>query len=144
MRRLATTILVAAFVAIGLWAPRGWAAGAPNGNGTEAAQALKAADIVKLINTARTPADHLKIAAWFDEQAKEARAEAKKFGSLSDCYSQEKNKAMYKGVAAGAGVHAHAWCSLQAHRYLTAAADDEKLANMHRTIAEQLAKAEKH
>lgn len=138
MKQLTTAIILSAFLLpalllLGLQTPAAWAAETPNGATGQAVKLTTQSPIAKMVEEAKTPADHLRIAEWYEAQAKEARAEARKFGALSDCYTNK--------VRAGSpSLRAHRWCSLQARRYRSAAQEDEQLAKMHRKIAEQLAK----
>ena len=143
MKRLATAMLFAPVVALVLWAPRAWAAEALSPVSAEAVRSATETDIAKLVKEAKTPADYEAIAVWYDNQAKLARAQAQKFGALSDCYRTQENKAVYKGASLGARVYAHDWCNLRAHRYLSEAQQDEQLAKMNRAIAARLEKTTK-
>lgn len=137
MRKMTTTIILPVLVVIGLWAPTAWSAGVPNATSAQGAHEESEPVITKMLREAKSPADHLNIAAWYDKQAKVAREQARKFGVLSDCYSQK------VGAGTTSSVRAHQWCNLQARRYRAAAEEDERLAKMHRAIADQLAKAAK-
>ena len=104
--------------------------------GPRSAHALDAADLPKAIESAKTAADHEAIATYFEEQAKEARATAKRHQEMGAIYKKESSPAPKSGGAAHLfhtqmGEH----CDDLATKYEKVAKDYEAMAAEHRAQA---------
>ena len=104
--------------------------------GARPAHALDAADLPKAIENAKTPADHEAIAAYFDEQAKGARATAEMHRKMGATYKKESSPPPKSGGAAHLfhtqmGEH----CDDLATKYEKVAKDYEAMAAEHRAQA---------
>jgi len=83
-------------------------------------------DIEQLITTAKTPADHEAIAAYYDKEAKEAHEKHAKHQKMEEFY--KKNAALNKS---GFGAH----CDIIAANFDKTAKEYEALAKLHRDMA---------
>ena len=93
---------------------------------------VAAADIAEMISSAKTPADHEAIAAYYDGEAKEARQKADEHRKMGEAYK--------KGGGALAGkTYFHEHCEALTRSYTAEAKENESLAAAHR----QMAKAHK-
>lgn len=95
----------------------------------------QAPEIAKLIATAKTPEDHIKIAKFYEQQAKKAREKATELRTFSNCYMK---KARERQLPQG-----RRECNLQVFQYQKIAQEDQNLAKMHLEIAKQLEKKQK-
>jgi hypothetical protein len=103
--------------------------------GLTSAHALDESDIQAAIENAKTPADHEAIAAYFDEQAKEARETATRHQKMGAVYKKSPpgppkgggGPALHKTM----GDH----CDSVAAKYEQAAKDYEAMAAAHRAEA---------
>jgi len=87
-----------------------------------------AADIAEMIGSAKTPADHEAIAAYYDGQAKEARQKAEEHRKMGEAYK--------KGGGALAGkTHFYEHCEVLTRNYTSDANQYEALAAAHRQKA---------
>jgi hypothetical protein len=112
-RLLAALTLFAMAIALGM--PGGWAAPA------------QAADIEQMIVSAKTPADHEAIAAYYDQQAKEARDKAELHRKMGQDYKKA-------GGALAHKTHFHEHCEALTAGYERAAKDFAALAAAHREM----------
>ncbi len=87
-------------------------------------------DINKLIETATTHEDHMKIADYYEKQASEAEAKARSHASMADSY---KNRSK---PLTGLATH----CSNLANKYKEAAEEYKAMAMEHRKMAEEMHK----
>jgi len=95
-----------------------------------AADAAQPADIEKMIASAKTPADHEAIAAYYDKQAAEARAKAEEHRRMGEDYKRG-------GGALAEKTHFHEHCEALTRSYNQAAKDYEALAAAHRDMAKK-------
>jgi hypothetical protein len=103
--------------------------------GVVAAQALDASDLPQAIENAKTAADHEAIAAYFDEQAKEARAAAARHEKMGATYKKHPPTSPKSG--SGHAFHAQMGehCDDLVSQYEEAARDYEAMAAAHRAEA---------
>ena len=85
-------------------------------------------EITKLIETATTAEDHMKIAEYFDKQAEEAETKARFHESMAKAY-RERSKPLE-----GPAIH----CSNIAKKYEEAAEEYKAMAMEHRNMAEEM------
>lgn len=90
------------------------------------ASAEEGKNVEQMITEAKTPADHEAIAAYYDEEAKDAREKHAKHQQMEEFY--KKSPALNK-----AGFSTH--CDLIAANYDKTAKEYEALAKMHRDMA---------
>jgi hypothetical protein len=115
-RRALIGVFAAAFLAAGLVSsPVGVRAG-------------EKVDIEKKIAEAKTPADHEAIAAYFDKEAKHARAAAKYHSEMGESYKK-------MGGALIEKQHADKHCDAITAGYEAIAKENEDLAAAHRAMA---------
>lgn len=120
MKRL-TILLAAAFIALVVAALPMMRAGAQSATVT-------ADNLDQMITSAKTPADHEAIAAFYDQEAADAKSKAELHRKTADTYRQMKiSKPVYMaemcdGIAAG---------------FKKTASDAENLAKMHREMAKK-------
>ncbi len=81
-----------------------------------------------MISSAKNADDHLKLAADYEKQATELRAEAKKHREMAEMYVKNPS---YLNLKAGFDQH----CRAIAKSFEAAAAEAEKLAKAHRQMA---------
>ena len=91
------------------------------------AAADEQADIELLVRSAKTPADHERIAAYYDREAVIARAQAEKHRRMSEDYK--------KAGGPAAKTHLHEHCDALVKTYQSAAKDYESMAKAHREMA---------
>jgi hypothetical protein len=84
-------------------------------------------EIIILIQTATSPEDHLKIADYFDKQAKKDEEKARFYASMSDSYAN-RDKPLH-GLAK--------YYSDQSKKYMEMAQGYKNLATEHRKMADQ-------
>jgi hypothetical protein len=85
-------------------------------------------EINKLIETAKTPEDHMKIAEYYEKEATKAEAQARLHASLADSY---KNRGKpFTGLAKH--------CSDLSKRYMEAAKDYKAMAMEHMKMAQEM------
>jgi len=116
--RLLSTALLALFGIVGLSA-------------TEPKAALTKQELKTAITNATTPADHQRIAAYYQEQADNMLAEAKEHDELAALYAKSLNP-----VAVKMGRNAE-HCKYFAQYARKAAQQDKELAKMHEDMAKQ-------
>jgi hypothetical protein len=87
-------------------------------------------DVDKAIATAKTPADHEAIAAYYDKEAAEAQAKADSHSKMGEDYKK-------LGGAATEKVHLELHCDRLAKSYARAAKEAKALAAAHRAMAKQ-------
>jgi hypothetical protein len=90
-------------------------------------------DVDKAIATAKTPADHEVIAAYYDKEAAEAQAKADSHSKMGEDYKKA-------GSALVAKLHIEQHCERLAKSYATAADEAKALAAAHRAMAKQAEK----
>ena len=90
------------------------------------APAAEEPEIVRLLNNAKTPADHAAIAAYYEQQAAEARKKAEEEKKLGGCYRNNSMQGKDAFIS---------YCSLMARHYAAIAKADAALAEMHRKLA---------
>jgi hypothetical protein len=103
--------------------------------GVVAAHALDSADLPKAIENAKTPADHEAIAAYFDEQAKEARATADMHRQMGGAYRKRPPTSPKGGGSDTFGTRMRGHCEDLVSKYEQVAKDDEAMAAAHRAEA---------
>jgi|GEM_PF-1606142 hypothetical protein len=92
------------------------------------------AQIAELIKNAKTAQDHLKIAQYFDKEAKRAEQRARDSASFARCYHETRRlSTRYAGPARNE-------CIIRQKEYQKIAAEDRKLAKIHRELAAELEK----
>jgi hypothetical protein len=84
----------------------------------------------KLIETATTPEDHIKIAEYYEKQAAKAEVKASSHASMADSYKNRGKPLL--------GLATH--CSNLSKRYREAAEEYKAMAMEHRKIAEEMQK----
>ncbi|MBI2486778.1 MAG: hypothetical protein HYW01_07445 [Deltaproteobacteria bacterium] len=84
--------------------------------------------ITKLIESATTPEDHMKIADYYEKQAAKAERKARFHASMGDSY---KNRSK---PLAGLATH----CSNLANKYKEAAEEYKAMATEHRKMAQEM------
>jgi len=84
-------------------------------------------EIIILIQTATSPEDHLKIADYFDKQAKKDEEKARFYASMSDSYANRDKPLL--GLAK--------YYSDQSKKYMEMAQGYKNLATEHRKMADQ-------
>lgn len=87
-----------------------------------------AADIMEMIASAKTPADHEAIAAYYDGQAKEARQKAEEHRKMGEAYKKG-------GGALANKTHFHEHCEALVRSYTSEAKEYEALTAAHRKMA---------
>ncbi len=92
------------------------------------------AKIADMIRNAKTAEDHLKIAEHFEKQAKEAEERANDSAAFARCYHDTRR------LSTRYAAPARNECILQQNEYRRIAAEDRKLAKIHREIAAELPK----
>ena len=91
---------------------------------------VAAAYIAEMISSAKTPADHEAIAAYYDGEAKEAQQKADEHRKMGEAYK--------KGGGALAGkTHFHEHCEALVRSYTAEAKEYESLAAAHRQMAKK-------
>lgn len=88
-------------------------------------------DMGAMIGTAKSKADHERIATMFETEAAEARAQSEKHKKMADAYRKSGNPA----IVAKSGLVEH--CETLAKSFATAAEEYAALAKMHREMAGQ-------
>lgn len=126
MNKARSVLAIAMVVAVFALAPQ--FAMAQN-KGTHESEAVQ---IAKLISTAKTSADHRKIAEYYQKQAKEAEQKAKDVNAFGDCYQKMARK--------GEFARSRRDCALMVVQYRKIAKEDEQMARTHFEIAKKLAK----
>ncbi|KRT65446.1 MAG: hypothetical protein XU11_C0026G0008 [Candidatus Dadabacteria bacterium CSP1-2] len=87
-------------------------------------------DVDKMIETATTPEDHIKIAEYYEKQAKKMEEKARLHGTLADSY---KNRGKpFSGLAKH--------CSDLSKKYMEAAKDYKTMAMEHMKMAQDMQK----
>jgi len=94
------------------------------------AGAAYAADIEEMIASAKTPADHEAIAAYFDKQAADAKAKAEEHRKMGESYKKG-------GGALAEKTHFHEHCEALVKIYNQAAKDYAAMAAAHRDMAKK-------
>ncbi len=92
------------------------------------AGAAEEVDIEKLISTAKTPADHEAIAAYYDKEAAAAKGKAEVHRKMGEDYKKA-------GGAAALKTHFHEHCESLVRIYEAAAKDYAAMAASHREMA---------
>jgi hypothetical protein len=87
-------------------------------------------DLDKAIATAKTPADHEAIAAYFDKEAAEAQAKADNHAKMEDAYKK-------LGTALVEKQHLDQHCDRLSAAYAQAAKENRALAKAHRDMAKK-------
>ena len=87
-----------------------------------------ASDIGDKIAAARTAADHEAIAAWYDDQAKEAEQKAAEHKKMGEAYKKEPG-----GISSKTHFHEH--CEALVKNYTAEAKEYRSLAAAHRQMA---------
>jgi len=87
-------------------------------------------DIDKMIETAKTPEDHLKIAEYYEKQAAKMEREASFHASLAESYKNRGKPLL--------GLAKH--CSDLSKRYMEAAKDYKAMAMEHMKMAQEMQK----
>jgi hypothetical protein len=105
-----------------------------------AVRALDAADLPRAVQSAKTPADHEAIAAYFDEQAKAARAEAAHHRDLAAIYGKEPPVSPKGGETHAFHRQMAQHCDALAKEYEQAAKDYASMAAAHRAKAKAAAR----
>ncbi len=101
---------------------------------SDAGATASGAQIGEMIKNAKTAQDHLKIAQYFDKQAEKAEQHAKDSASFARCYHETRRlSTRYAGPARNE-------CILRQKEYEKIAAEDRKLAKIHRELAAELEK----
>lgn len=103
--------------------------------GPGAAIALDPADLPNAIENAETPADHEALAAYFEGEAKEARAMAERHRKMAATYRSLRKPAGHKGVRARLERTMPKHCDELVARYEADAKDYEAMAAEHREAA---------
>jgi hypothetical protein len=97
--------------------------------------ALDAADLPSAIENAKTPADHEAIAAYYDGEAKAARAAAEQHRKMAAAYGKHPEPAGAKGVRSSIYKTMPRHCDQLVASYEAAAKDNDALAAAHREAA---------
>ena len=92
------------------------------------------ATIAEMIRNAKTAEDHLKIAEYFDKQAQEAEQKARDSAAFARCYEATRKLGSKRATSA------RGECILEQRQYGKIAAEDRKLAKIHRELAAELEK----
>ena len=87
-----------------------------------------AADIEQMIASAKTPADHEAIAAYYEGQAKEARQKAEEHRKMGAVYKKEGGAFLHK-------THFDEHCAALIRNFTSEAKEYEALAAAHRQLA---------
>ena len=103
--------------------------------GPGAARALDPADLPEAIEKAETPADHEALAAYFEGEAKAARAAAERHRSMGERYKHLHRPAGLKGVRAPLERTMPRHCERLVANYEAAAEEYEEMAAAHREAA---------
>ena len=103
--------------------------------GFTAAHALDAAGLPKAVENAKTAADHEAIAAYFDEQAKEARGTAAMHRQMSGTYKKRPPTSPKGGGSDTFGRQMGEHCDDLVNKYEQVAKDYEAMAAAHRAQA---------
>jgi hypothetical protein len=106
--------------------------------GPRAAHSLEADDIPAAVENAKTAADHEALAAYFDGEAKAARASAERHRRMADLYGKHPKPSGTKGVRASLSKTMPPHCDKLAASYETAAAEYEAMAAAHREMASEV------
>lgn len=102
---------------------------------TVAARALDADDLPSAVENAKTAADHEAIAAYFESEAKEARAKAEKHRSMGANYNKHAAHGGLKGVRTPLNRSMPPHCEKLAGTYNAAAQEYDAMAAAHREEA---------
>ena len=103
--------------------------------GLTAAHALDSGDLPKAIENAKTPADHEAISAYFDKEAKEARATAARHRQMSAAYKRRPPTPPKSGGTDTFGTEMREHCDDLVNKYEQAGKDYEAMAAAHRAQA---------
>jgi hypothetical protein len=103
--------------------------------GPKVVRALDAADLPDAIENAKTAADHEAIAAYYDDEAKAARAEAERHRRMGAFYEEHPRPAGSKGVRHPLHTTMPPHCTRLVASYEAAAEEYEAMAEAHREEA---------
>lgn len=103
--------------------------------GPSVAHSLEEADLPQAVETARTPADHAALAAYFGAEAKAARARAERHRRMADLYARYPQPSGTEGTRASLSKTMPPHCNKLVASYEAAAAEYEAMAAAHRAIA---------
>lgn len=100
--------------------------------------ALDAADLPDAIENAKTASDHEAIAAYYDTEAKAARAEAERHRRMGAAYGKHPAAGGGKGIRSPLSKTMPPHCNELVTTYETAAKDYEAMAAAHREAASEV------
>jgi hypothetical protein len=106
--------------------------------GARASHALDADDLPNAIENAKTAADHVALAEYFETEAKSARTRAERHRKMSALYGNYPKPSGTKGNRASLGKSMPPHCDKLVADYEAAAAEYEAMAAAHRTMASEL------
>jgi hypothetical protein len=103
--------------------------------GPRAAQSLEAEDVPNAIENAKTAADHEALAAYFEGEAKAARARAERHRRMAALYGKYPKASGTKGTRVSLSKSMPPHCDKLVASYEATAADYEAMAAVHREEA---------